>query len=69
MKSCDPPFAWLRDCRRCTADLTSGQLVPRMDWLLMAIPVGFAVLIEPGMIADDCGHEIPAAVPPRSLRR
>ena len=28
-----------------------------MDWLLIAIPFGFAVLIEPGMIAADCGHD------------
>ncbi len=27
----------------------------------MAMPVGFAVLIEPGMIAADCGQEMPAA--------
>ena len=28
----------------------------------MAMPVGFATLIEPGMMAADCGQVMPAAV-------
>jgi hypothetical protein len=45
-----------------TSGFNVSELVPRMDWLLIAMPPGFVGVIEPGMIAPDVGQLIPAAV-------